>query len=202
MISTIMRSKLVSSSAARPLALPSAAATLNPHPFSPRGNRETDMPVIIDHENATHCGLPRRFRHALGNRRHRNDQRQTAPAMPRSWPVARRFALRISALFSFPPQIDRPVCPPGCIGLLAQLTSGPAGKYSERHPARRALADARPFELPPSSRQTAGGIASAQSPETDPVAGTFQCACPHLEDVEMIKAIGVRRNAGRIAPGT
>jgi hypothetical protein len=121
-------------------------------------------------------------------------------AMPQSWPVPRRFALRISALFSFPSQIDRPVCPPGCIGLLTQLTPSPAGKYSERHPARPALADARPLELTPSARQTARGIASAQSPEADPVAGTFQRACPHLEDVEMIKTIGVRRNAVRIPP--
>jgi hypothetical protein len=42
-----------------------------PAPLQPRGDRETDMAVIIDHENATHCGLPRRFRHALGTRRHR-----------------------------------------------------------------------------------------------------------------------------------
>jgi hypothetical protein len=117
--------------------------------------------------------------------------------MPQFWPVARRFALRISALFSFPSQIDRPVCLPGCIGLLTQLTPSPAGKYSERHPARPALADARPLELTPSARQTARGVASAQSPEADPVAGTFQRACPHLEDVEMIKTIGVRRNAVR-----
>jgi hypothetical protein len=34
--------------------------------------------LVIDHENATHGGLARRFRDALGTRRRRNGQRQAA----------------------------------------------------------------------------------------------------------------------------
>ena len=160
-----------------------------PIPLQPRGDRETDMPVIIDHENATHGGLPRRFPHALDTRRRRNGDRQTTSSAAAATPGPRHFALRISALFSFPPQIDRPVCPPGCIGLLAQLLSSRAGKHSDRHVTPWSSATVRALARERVQAYRLLAIAGGNL-----VVAAFQRACPHLETTESDQAADERHH--------
>src|SRR3984893_16436525 len=69
-------------------------------PLEPSANGQTDMRIVIDYQNAAHSNSP----HVR--------VRSTDPRIDRT-----DFRCReISALFSFPPQSHRFVCPAACIG--------------------------------------------------------------------------------------
>ena len=105
-----------------------------PTPLEPNAYREARMKVVID----------ARMRRPPSPCRTRCKRRTGGMS-------ACRFALRISALFTIPSQIDESVCPPRCIGQVPQPSCNRTEKFcSGRYPIRGDRADSAAAHRPAS----------------------------------------------------
>ena len=147
------------------------------------------MPVIIDHENATHCGLPRRFRHALAleGTVMANDKRLRDGAIP-----ARYAAFFLTnQCFTLISAANRPTCLRSRVyRRLAQSGReifGPTSGTTCRCETVRVPAFG--------TRQNASGIASAESPEVNPVAGHISARMSASRSLRNDQGVNDRRAA-------